>query len=50
MCYADTDTNEDGTAVAFCYCGWTQDHATPEAAEVDAERHERAAEAVFAPA
>ena len=45
MCYADTVTNDDGTATAFCYCGWSADHATPEAADTDAERHQNAADA-----
>jgi hypothetical protein len=45
MCYADTVTNDDGTATAFCYCGWSADHATPEAADTDAERHQTAADA-----
>ncbi|GAA3863499.1 hypothetical protein GCM10022243_32550 [Saccharothrix violaceirubra] len=45
MCYADTLTNDDGTATAFCYCGWSADHATPEAADTDAERHQTAADA-----
>lgn len=40
MCYADTVTNDDGTATALCYCGWSADHATPEAADAAAERHQ----------
>lgn len=44
MCYADTVTNDDGTATAFCHCGWSADHATPEAADADAERHQLAAD------
>jgi hypothetical protein len=50
MCYADFATNDDGTATAFCYCGWCQEHDTPEAAEAAAERHQTdsdAAEALF---
>jgi hypothetical protein len=42
--FADTVTNDDGTATAFCYCGWSADHATPEAADTDAERHQTAAD------
>lgn len=46
MCYADTVTNDDGTATAFCCGGWSA-HTTPEAA--DAERHQTdAAESLFA--
>jgi hypothetical protein len=45
MCYADTVMNDDGTATALCYCGWSADHATPEAADADAERHQTAADA-----
>ena len=49
MCYADTATNPDGTATAFCYCGWQQEHATPDAADHAAETHQHdAAEAEFA--
>lgn len=51
MCYADTATNPDGTADAFCYCGWQNTYATPAAADTAAETHERAtaaAEAEFA--
>ncbi|WP_162830404.1 hypothetical protein [Amycolatopsis palatopharyngis] len=51
MCYADTATNPDGTATAFCYCGWTEEHPTPDAADTAADTHERAtdaAEAAFA--
>lgn len=36
MCYADTATNDDGTATALCYCGWSADHATPDSADADA--------------
>lgn len=44
MCYADTVTNDDGTTTAFCYCGWTEDHTTPESADAAAERHETTAD------
>ncbi|PSL51386.1 hypothetical protein B0I31_12115 [Saccharothrix carnea] len=49
MCYADTVTNDDGTATAFCCCGWSADHATPDAADADAERHQTAADATESP-
>ncbi|MEV8444159.1 hypothetical protein AB0425_42865 [Actinosynnema sp. NPDC051121] len=49
MCYADTVTNDDGTATAFCCCGWSADHATPEAADTDAERHQVTADAAESP-
>lgn len=39
MYYADSVTNADGTATAFCQCGWLADH-TPEAADAAAERHQ----------
>jgi hypothetical protein len=39
MCYADTDTNDDGTVTAFCYCGWSDDFATQELADAAAEEH-----------
>ncbi|MFE0025479.1 hypothetical protein [Amycolatopsis sp. NPDC059021] len=42
MCYADTDTNDDGTATAFCYCGWCDHYATPDEADAAAAAHERA--------
>ncbi|MFI7676430.1 hypothetical protein [Actinophytocola sp. NPDC049390] len=45
MCYADTANNDDGTATAFCYCGWSEDHGTPEAADAAAERHQTDADA-----
>ncbi|MBN6034153.1 hypothetical protein [Amycolatopsis sp. 195334CR] len=45
MCYADTTTNADGTATAFCYCGWVEEHATPDAADYAAETHQRNADA-----
>jgi hypothetical protein len=48
MCYADTDTNPDGTATAFCYCGWTQEHPAPAAADAAAETHELATDAAEA--
>ena len=57
MCYADTATNDDGTTTttttttttAFCRCGRSADHATPETADADAERHQTAdaAESLF---
>ncbi|WP_162830402.1 hypothetical protein [Amycolatopsis palatopharyngis] len=53
MCYADTATNPDGTADAFCYCGWSEIHPTIAAADTAAESHQRAtdaAEAEFAAA
>lgn len=43
MCYADTTTNADGTATAFCYCGWGDDYADHAAADVAAAEHARAA-------
>ncbi|MEV8438810.1 hypothetical protein AB0425_15660 [Actinosynnema sp. NPDC051121] len=49
MCYADTVTNDDGTATAFCYCGWSADHATPEAADADGERHQTDADNAESP-
>lgn len=51
MCYADTAANSDGTATAFCYCGWQEIHPTLDAADTAAETHQRnadAAEAEFA--
>ncbi|NUT46334.1 MAG: hypothetical protein HOV94_03290 [Saccharothrix sp.] len=44
-------TNDDGTVTAFCCCGWSADHDTPEAADVDAGSHQSdtdAAEWLFA--
>ncbi|MEC3978879.1 hypothetical protein [Amycolatopsis sp. H20-H5] len=48
MCYADTDTHADGTATAFCYCGWSGDYATPTAADTAATNHERDTEEIDA--
>ena len=41
MCYTETMITGD-VVTAFCYCGWSADHATPEAADTDAERHQTA--------
>ncbi|WP_170191973.1 hypothetical protein [Saccharothrix syringae] len=46
MCYADTTANDDGTATAFCCCGWSEDHAIPDTADTAAERHQNAGDAV----
>ncbi|WP_216211087.1 hypothetical protein [Amycolatopsis aidingensis] len=48
MCYADTATNDDGTATAFCYCGWNDEPTTPDAADAAAEAHQRDADAAEA--
>ncbi|MBQ0923073.1 hypothetical protein [Saccharopolyspora endophytica] len=40
MCYADTTANGDGTATAYCYCGWSENCDTMEIAEQAAERHQ----------
>lgn len=41
MHYADTTTDDTtGAVVAFCYCGWSDEHATQEAADAAAERHQ----------
>lgn len=45
MCYADTAINDDGTATAFCYCGWNQECADLATAEAAAEAHQNAADA-----
>jgi len=45
MCYADITTHRDGTATAFCYCGWTEEHPTPDAADRAAAAHQHAADA-----
>jgi hypothetical protein len=44
MCYAETATKDDGTATAFCYCGWTEQHPRPGDADTAAESHQRAAD------
>ncbi|GAB2790608.1 hypothetical protein GCM10027199_78280 [Amycolatopsis magusensis] len=46
MCNADTINHADGTATAFCYCGWTDEFPTTDAADHAAETHQRAADAV----
>ncbi|WP_145926845.1 hypothetical protein [Amycolatopsis orientalis] len=48
MCYADTTDNPDGTAIAHCYCGWSDTYPDHDAAEVAAETHIRDAEAAEA--
>lgn len=40
MCYADTTVNDDGTAIAYCYCGWSENCDTLEIAEQAAEQHQ----------
>lgn len=37
-CYTETMITGD-VVTAFCYCGWTEDHATEHDAETAAERH-----------
>ncbi|GAA1214418.1 hypothetical protein GCM10009675_40640 [Prauserella alba] len=44
MCYADITTHADGTATALCYCGWTEQHASADAADAAAAAHQYAAE------
>lgn len=39
MCYPDVDTHADGTATAFCYCGWAADYPTAAAAHAAAAAH-----------
>ncbi|MFI5593680.1 hypothetical protein ACIA5G_52260 [Amycolatopsis sp. NPDC051758] len=48
MHYADTADNADGTAEAFCYCGWVEDHPTRDAADAAATNHQRNADATEA--
>ncbi|MBB3666207.1 hypothetical protein FB384_005168 [Prauserella sediminis] len=44
MCYADITTHADGTATALCYCGWTEQHASADAAGAAAAAHQYATE------
>ena len=39
MCYTETMIIGD-VVTAFCYCGWSEDHATEHDADTAAERHE----------
>lgn len=49
MCYADAVMNDDGTAIAFCYCGWMEeDNDTLDAAHAAAARHVAETEAAEA--
>jgi hypothetical protein len=40
VCIADVYDNEDGTFTATCYCGWSEDHPTRDAAERETEAHQ----------
>ena len=42
MCYVDTATENDSTVIAFCYCGWSDEFATQELADVAAYEHQNA--------
>lgn len=44
MHYADTTTNDNGAAIAFCYCGWSETHPDAAAADAAAEQHQNTAD------
>ena len=39
MCYTDVTTHADGTATAFCNCGWTEEHPSHDAAAAATDAH-----------
>ena len=39
-CLSDTLVEDDGTVTAFCDCGWSENHASQQAAEAAARDHQ----------
>jgi len=47
MCFTDVTTHADGTATAFCYCGWTEEHPSHAAAAAATDAHHDATELAY---
>ena len=46
MCFADIETEFDGTVTAFCYCGWVEYGHNTETANAAAHAHQNAPDVI----